>query len=211
MSAYAARPLRGVCAGVARADSALRRGAPSCGSLALALVGFCGGDRGSRSSSRSRSGSRRFAVLSGSMEPTIATGDVVVVDKIAPLEARVGDVVTFRSPENPAQDHHAPRHADARDRRRRRASSPRATRTPASSGGGSRRAGRSARSSTASRSSATSRTASAAASAASASSSSPPSCSRLSSSGGSGVRPQSSEAMRLVPSRLRGSRSSRSS
>jgi signal peptidase len=44
-----------------------------------------------------------FTVLSGSMEPTIHTGDIVVVDKISPLDTRVGDVVTFRSPEDPAK------------------------------------------------------------------------------------------------------------
>ncbi len=48
-------------------------------------------------------GFQGFAVLSGSMEPTIGTGDVVVVRKIAPLDAHVGDVVTFRSPDNPAK------------------------------------------------------------------------------------------------------------
>jgi signal peptidase len=45
-------------------------------------------------------GARSFTVLSGSMEPTIHTGDVVVVRSIAPLEARIGDVVTFRDPQN---------------------------------------------------------------------------------------------------------------
>ena len=48
-------------------------------------------------------GMHPFTVLSGSMEPTIHTGDIVVVDKISPLDARVGDVVTFRSPEDPAK------------------------------------------------------------------------------------------------------------
>lgn len=48
-------------------------------------------------------GFQGFAVLSGSMEPAIGTGDVVVVRKIAPLDARPGDVVTFRSPEDPAK------------------------------------------------------------------------------------------------------------
>jgi signal peptidase len=46
-------------------------------------------------------GFQSFAVLSGSMEPAIGTGDIVVVRKIAPLDARIGDVVTFRSPESP--------------------------------------------------------------------------------------------------------------
>ena len=48
-------------------------------------------------------GMHPFTVLSGSMEPTIHTGDIVVVDQISPLQARVGDVVTFRSPEDPAK------------------------------------------------------------------------------------------------------------
>jgi len=40
-------------------------------------------------------GMRSFAVLSGSMEPVLSTGDVVVDDPIGPREVRVGDVVTF--------------------------------------------------------------------------------------------------------------------
>jgi signal peptidase len=43
-------------------------------------------------------GYRTFAVLSGSMEPNIHTGDAVVDKPIRPLEARVGDVVTFKDP-----------------------------------------------------------------------------------------------------------------
>ena len=43
-------------------------------------------------------GYHSFTVMSGSMEPAIATGDVVVNRPIAPLEARVGDVVTFSDP-----------------------------------------------------------------------------------------------------------------
>jgi signal peptidase len=43
-------------------------------------------------------GYRSFAVLSGSMEPAIHTGDAVVDEPIAPLEARVGDVITFKDP-----------------------------------------------------------------------------------------------------------------
>jgi signal peptidase len=45
-------------------------------------------------------GYRPFTVLSGSMEPAIGTGDVVVDSSISPLDARVGDVVTFPDPEN---------------------------------------------------------------------------------------------------------------
>jgi signal peptidase len=45
-------------------------------------------------------GDRPHTVLTGSMEPTIAAGDVVVDEQIAPTAARVGDVVTFRDPED---------------------------------------------------------------------------------------------------------------
>ena len=38
--------------------------------------------------------------LTGSMEPTISPGDVVINEQIAPAEARVGDIVTFRDPEH---------------------------------------------------------------------------------------------------------------
>lgn len=44
-------------------------------------------------------GMRPFTVMTGSMAPAIAPGDVVVVDRIAPLDARVGDIVTFRDPD----------------------------------------------------------------------------------------------------------------
>lgn len=37
--------------------------------------------------------------LSGSMEPTIAPGDVVIDEEIAPTAAEVGDIVTFRDPQ----------------------------------------------------------------------------------------------------------------
>ena len=46
-------------------------------------------------------GYHSFTVMSGSMEPAIATGDVVVNRPIAPLEARIGDVVTFSDPDTP--------------------------------------------------------------------------------------------------------------
>jgi signal peptidase len=45
-------------------------------------------------------GDRPYTVLTGSMEPTISAGDVVVDERISPLEAQVGDVVTFRDPED---------------------------------------------------------------------------------------------------------------
>ena len=37
--------------------------------------------------------------LTGSMEPTISPGDVVINEQISPASAEVGDVVTFRDPE----------------------------------------------------------------------------------------------------------------
>jgi signal peptidase len=43
-------------------------------------------------------GGRPLTVMSGSMEPTIMTGDVVVALPIAPLEARPGDIVSFNDP-----------------------------------------------------------------------------------------------------------------
>ena len=43
-------------------------------------------------------GYRTFAVLSGSMEPNIMTGDAVVDEPIHPLQAHVGDVITFKDP-----------------------------------------------------------------------------------------------------------------
>jgi signal peptidase len=45
-------------------------------------------------------GGRAFTVMSGSMSPAIETGDIVVTRGISPLDARIGDVVTFRDPEN---------------------------------------------------------------------------------------------------------------
>lgn len=43
-------------------------------------------------------GSRSLTVLSGSMEPAVHVGDVVVVEQVPPLDVRVGDIVTFRDP-----------------------------------------------------------------------------------------------------------------
>jgi signal peptidase len=44
-------------------------------------------------------GARSMVVRSGSMTPTIRTGDVVVVRPIAPTEAKIGDIVTFDAPD----------------------------------------------------------------------------------------------------------------
>jgi signal peptidase I len=42
--------------------------------------------------------SKSLTVMSGSMEPTIGVGDVIVAHQISPMDARVGDIVTFRDP-----------------------------------------------------------------------------------------------------------------
>lgn len=41
-------------------------------------------------------GARPFTVLTSSMEPAISAGDVVVEERISPLDAGIGDVVTFK-------------------------------------------------------------------------------------------------------------------
>lgn len=41
---------------------------------------------------------KSLTVMSGSMEPTIGTGDVIVAQQISPMDARVGDIVSFRDP-----------------------------------------------------------------------------------------------------------------
>jgi signal peptidase I len=43
-------------------------------------------------------GYQTFTILSGSMEPAIATGDLVFDERIAAADARVGDVITFPEP-----------------------------------------------------------------------------------------------------------------
>jgi signal peptidase len=42
-----------------------------------------------------------LVVLSGSMEPELGVGDVIVESRISPLDARLGDVISFRDPERP--------------------------------------------------------------------------------------------------------------
>ena len=39
-----------------------------------------------------------YTVLSGSMRPALGVGDVVLSERTAPLDARPGDVVTFKDP-----------------------------------------------------------------------------------------------------------------
>jgi signal peptidase I len=43
-------------------------------------------------------GYRTLTVISGSMEPTLGTGSVVIDEVISPLEARPGDILTFNDP-----------------------------------------------------------------------------------------------------------------
>jgi signal peptidase I len=44
-------------------------------------------------------GAKPLTVLSGSMEPTLRTGDVVVSKRVSPTDVRPGDIVTFHDPE----------------------------------------------------------------------------------------------------------------
>jgi signal peptidase len=45
-------------------------------------------------------GYRGLTVLSGSMEPAFSAGDVVVQHEVAPRSIAIGDVVTFRDPQD---------------------------------------------------------------------------------------------------------------
>ena len=44
-------------------------------------------------------GEHSYTVRSGSMAPAIDTGDIVVTQSISPLQARIGDIVTFKDPD----------------------------------------------------------------------------------------------------------------
>ena len=44
-------------------------------------------------------GGRSLTVLSGSMQPALRVGDVVIDSRVSPADVRVGDIVTFSDPE----------------------------------------------------------------------------------------------------------------
>jgi signal peptidase I len=44
-------------------------------------------------------GGRSLTVMSGSMEPALRVGDVVINSRVSPADVRVGDIVTFSDPE----------------------------------------------------------------------------------------------------------------
>jgi signal peptidase I len=44
-------------------------------------------------------GGRSLTVMSGSMEPAVGVGDVVINSRVSPTDLRVGDIVTFSDPE----------------------------------------------------------------------------------------------------------------
>jgi signal peptidase len=48
-------------------------------------------------------GLKSLTVVSGSMEPTLGVGSVVIDEVISPLDARPGDIVTFKDPLRPRQ------------------------------------------------------------------------------------------------------------
>lgn len=62
--------------------------------LALAVLLVVAG----RSGAATFRGARALTVLSGSMEPSLHVGSIVIVRAIDPASARVGDVITFRTP-----------------------------------------------------------------------------------------------------------------
>jgi signal peptidase len=43
-------------------------------------------------------GGKSFTVMSGSMTPAILTGDVVIDERIRPMDTRIGDIITFQDP-----------------------------------------------------------------------------------------------------------------
>jgi signal peptidase len=45
-------------------------------------------------------GFRSLVVMSGSMAPSIRTGDLVIDRRVTPLQVRAGDIVTFHDPHN---------------------------------------------------------------------------------------------------------------
>lgn len=44
-------------------------------------------------------GGRSLTVMSGSMEPALGVGDVIINSRVSPSDVRVGDIVTFSDPE----------------------------------------------------------------------------------------------------------------
>jgi signal peptidase I len=58
---------------------------------------------------------RPLTVLSGSMEPALMTGDVIVVRETAPLAVAPGDVVTYREPGGRRLITHRVRHMRLQD------------------------------------------------------------------------------------------------
>jgi signal peptidase len=58
-------------------------------------------------------GERPVTVLSGSMEPAIDTGDLLIERPISPQEARVGDIVTYKEPGTDTQITHRVRRVSA--------------------------------------------------------------------------------------------------
>lgn len=61
-------------------------------------------------------GQRPLQVLSGSMDPALSVRDIAIVGRIQPAEARIGDVVTFRSPDGRMITHRVRAIRPSRDR-----------------------------------------------------------------------------------------------
>jgi len=122
---------------VARGSSehvARRRGRGWARGAALLVVSLVGAGALLTASGRPAFGLQAFTVMSGSMEPAIRTGDLIVAEHIALLDARPGDVVTFVDPLNRGRlITHRVRRAQASGTRS--PSSPRATPTTPSNAG----------------------------------------------------------------------------
>jgi signal peptidase len=92
-----------IAASTTASERSARRFARACVAFAVwALIGFAAGMLGVVTLP-SVFGYQSLTVVSGSMEPTLGVGSVVIDKVISPLDARPGDIVTFKDPLKPRQ------------------------------------------------------------------------------------------------------------
>jgi signal peptidase len=92
-----------VAASATASAGSARRFARTCVTFAVwAAIGFAAGMLGIVTLP-SVLGYQSLTVVSGSMEPTLGVGSVVIDEVISPLDARPGDIVTFKDPLRPRQ------------------------------------------------------------------------------------------------------------
>lgn len=70
-----------------------------CTTIVWAIVGAAAA-LAAATSFPSIAGYQSLTVLTGSMEPALETGSITLNERISPLDARPGDIVTFPDPEN---------------------------------------------------------------------------------------------------------------